>query len=63
MIFEGKQNSICKQILQKMLFILQKLTILKKKYFIHYDPDITVYYIHLIFEIVFYGKALNTAQA
>ena len=31
MNFEGKQNSICKQILQKMLSMLSKLKLLKKK--------------------------------
>ena len=45
MNFEGKQNSICKQILQKMLSMLSKLKLLKKKkYLVQYDPDITVYF-------------------
>ena len=42
MNFEGKQNSICKQILQKMLSMLSKLKLVKKKYLVQYDPDITV---------------------
>jgi len=57
MNFEGKQNSICKQILQKMLSMLSKLKLLKKKYLIQYltvlkGPAIFVYYIHLISEIL-----------
>ena len=42
MNFEGKQNSICKQTLEKMLSMLSKFKLVKKKYLIQYDPDITV---------------------